>query len=145
MFDLTGKSALVTTFLSELPGDIKVISVECSPVTHELPFATVSDMLRIVTEKGLEFQGEYIPIEPANRVRLAAAVKELRKEKRANKAPAPVTPDALDKRFDKLVADVNSIVNLPERHAAAVHFLERAHSQFDAMLRIVRRTPIPVK
>src|SRR5262249_26840858 len=49
-----GKTALVTTFLSELPGDIKVISLECSPVTHEIPFATVSDLLRIITEKGLD-------------------------------------------------------------------------------------------
>src|SRR5262249_27250308 len=49
-----GKTTLVTTFLGELPGDIKVISIECSPVTHEIPFATVSDMLRIVTEKGLD-------------------------------------------------------------------------------------------
>src|SRR5262249_1376397 len=49
-----GKTALVTTFLSELPGDMKVISLECSPVTNEIPFATVSDLLRAVTEKGLD-------------------------------------------------------------------------------------------
>jgi serine/threonine protein kinase/tetratricopeptide (TPR) repeat protein len=48
-----GKTALVTTFLSELPGDIKVLSLECSPVTHEIAFATVSALLRIVTEMGL--------------------------------------------------------------------------------------------
>ncbi|CAN92912.1 MULTISPECIES: serine/threonine-protein kinase [Sorangium] len=49
-----GKSALISTFLSELPGDARVLHVECSPVKSELPLATVCDVLRDVTGMGLD-------------------------------------------------------------------------------------------
>src|SRR5262249_36171633 len=49
-----GKTALVATFLSELPADARVIQIECSPVKSELPLATVTDMLRDVTGLGLD-------------------------------------------------------------------------------------------
>ena len=109
-----------------------------TPPTFKLIAGSISD-------KGLAYQGEYIPIEPENRVRLAVAVKGLRQQQRATKSAPAVTPGSLDKHFDKLVTDVNTIVNLPERHAAVVTFLERAHGQLDAMLRIIRRTPVSVK
>src|SRR5262245_56217892 len=41
-----GKTALVATFLAELPTDARVLHVECSPVKSELPFGTVADLLR---------------------------------------------------------------------------------------------------
>ncbi|WP_437602579.1 protein kinase domain-containing protein [Sorangium sp. So ce590] len=49
-----GKSALISTFLSELPGEARVLHVECSPVKSELPLATVCDVLRDVTGMGLD-------------------------------------------------------------------------------------------
>lgn len=49
-----GKSALVSTFLSELPQTFRVLSIECSPVKIELPFATTADILRAATGLGAE-------------------------------------------------------------------------------------------
>ncbi|MRG91058.1 serine/threonine-protein kinase PknK [Polyangium spumosum] len=49
-----GKTALVSTFLSELPGGARVVQVECSPVKMELPLATVADVVRDVTGMGLD-------------------------------------------------------------------------------------------
>ncbi|XYI01571.1 serine/threonine-protein kinase PknK [Sorangium sp. So ce1128] len=49
-----GKSALISTFLSELPGEARVLHVECSPVKSELPLATICDVLRDVTGMGLD-------------------------------------------------------------------------------------------
>ena len=43
-----GKTALVDTFVSELPEEARVFRVECSPVTIDLPYATASDLLREV-------------------------------------------------------------------------------------------------
>jgi len=47
-----GKTALVATFLSELPQTFRILSVECSPVKSELPFATTADLLRSATGLG---------------------------------------------------------------------------------------------
>lgn len=44
-----GKTALVATFLSELPPDARIVRVECSPARSELPFGSVSDLVRDVT------------------------------------------------------------------------------------------------
>jgi tetratricopeptide (TPR) repeat protein len=49
-----GKTALVATFLAELPTVAHVVQVECSPVKAELPLATVCDVLRDVTGLGLD-------------------------------------------------------------------------------------------
>jgi tetratricopeptide (TPR) repeat protein len=49
-----GKTALVSAFLAELPAGTRVLQVECSPVKSELPLGTVCDLLRIVTELGLD-------------------------------------------------------------------------------------------
>ncbi len=49
-----GKTALCNAFVAELPGGTSVIQAECSPVTSELPFATVSVLLRFVTGMGLD-------------------------------------------------------------------------------------------
>jgi serine/threonine protein kinase/tetratricopeptide (TPR) repeat protein len=49
-----GKSALVSAFLTELPPDAHVLRVECSPVLSEIPFATVSEWVRELTETRVE-------------------------------------------------------------------------------------------
>ncbi len=49
-----GKSALVSAFLNELPPDAHVLRVECSPVLSEMPFATVSEWVRELTETRVE-------------------------------------------------------------------------------------------
>jgi tetratricopeptide (TPR) repeat protein len=41
-----GKTALVATFLSELPPNARLVRVECSPVRMEVPFSTVADIVR---------------------------------------------------------------------------------------------------
>jgi serine/threonine protein kinase len=47
-----GKTALVATFLSELPQTFRILQVESSPVKSELPFATTADILRAATSIG---------------------------------------------------------------------------------------------
>jgi tetratricopeptide (TPR) repeat protein len=42
-----GKTALVTTFLDELPPNARVLHVECSPVKMEVPFSAVAELVRI--------------------------------------------------------------------------------------------------
>ncbi len=49
-----GKTALVKAFTVELPAEVRVVEVECSPVQSELPLATVSDLLRTLTGAGLD-------------------------------------------------------------------------------------------
>ena len=49
-----GKTALVSTFVAELPSDARVLHVECSPVKQELPLATVCDVLRDITGMGID-------------------------------------------------------------------------------------------
>jgi serine/threonine protein kinase/tetratricopeptide (TPR) repeat protein len=41
-----GKTALVATFLSELPPDARVLRAECSPARSQLPFGVVSEFVR---------------------------------------------------------------------------------------------------
>ncbi len=45
-----GKTALVSTFLSELPPDARVLRVECSPARSELPFGNVAEWVRELTD-----------------------------------------------------------------------------------------------
>ncbi|MBX3125383.1 MAG: protein kinase [Polyangiaceae bacterium] len=44
-----GKSALVGTFLAELPSDVRVLRVESSPARSELPFSNVAEWVRQLT------------------------------------------------------------------------------------------------
>jgi len=59
-----GKTALVDAFLSELSDEARVFRIECSPVKIELPYATVSEMLRevigIAADENFEEAGEQI-------------------------------------------------------------------------------------
>jgi serine/threonine protein kinase/tetratricopeptide (TPR) repeat protein len=41
-----GKTALVATFLAELPPDARVIRIEATPVRSELPFGAIGDLVR---------------------------------------------------------------------------------------------------
>lgn len=41
-----GKTALVHSFLSELPPNVRVVRAECSPVRMEVPFATIAELVR---------------------------------------------------------------------------------------------------
>lgn len=41
-----GKTALVATFLAELPPNARVVQAECSPVRIEVPFSALADLLR---------------------------------------------------------------------------------------------------
>lgn len=44
-----GKTALVSTFISELPPDAKVLRVECTPARSELPLSNVGEWVREMT------------------------------------------------------------------------------------------------
>ncbi len=44
-----GKTTLASTFLSELPPDVRILRVECSPAQTELPFANVAAWIRELT------------------------------------------------------------------------------------------------
>ena len=41
-----GKTALVATFLAELPPNARQVQVECTPVRMEVPYATVAELVR---------------------------------------------------------------------------------------------------
>ena len=41
-----GKTALVATFLAELPPNARLVHVECTPVTMEVPYAAVAELVR---------------------------------------------------------------------------------------------------
>ena len=41
-----GKTALVATFLSELPPNARLVHVECTPVQMEVPYATIAELVR---------------------------------------------------------------------------------------------------
>ncbi len=41
-----GKTALVATFLEELPPNARVVRTECSPVRIEVPYSTLADLVR---------------------------------------------------------------------------------------------------
>jgi eukaryotic-like serine/threonine-protein kinase len=41
-----GKTALVATFLAELPPNARLVRAECSPVRMEVPYATMADIVR---------------------------------------------------------------------------------------------------
>ena len=41
-----GKTALVATFLSELPPNARLVRLECSPVRMEVPFSSVAELVR---------------------------------------------------------------------------------------------------
>jgi serine/threonine protein kinase/tetratricopeptide (TPR) repeat protein len=41
-----GKTALVATFLSELPPNVRVVRAECSPVRIEVPYSSLADLVR---------------------------------------------------------------------------------------------------
>jgi serine/threonine protein kinase/tetratricopeptide (TPR) repeat protein len=41
-----GKTALVATFLSELPPNARLVRVECSPVRQEVPFSALAELVR---------------------------------------------------------------------------------------------------
>jgi predicted ATPase len=45
-----GKTALVRRFVHELEDHTRAFFVECSPVTIDLPYATASDLVRLVTD-----------------------------------------------------------------------------------------------
>ena len=45
-----GKTALVNSFVSELPDNVRVLRVECSPAKSELPFANIADWVRELTD-----------------------------------------------------------------------------------------------
>jgi len=44
-----GKTALVSSFLSELPPDARILRVECSPAKSEVPLATINEFVRELT------------------------------------------------------------------------------------------------
>ncbi len=44
-----GKTALVNSFISELPENVRVLRVECSPARSELPFSNIADWVRELT------------------------------------------------------------------------------------------------
>lgn len=49
-----GKTALVGTFLSELPPDARILRVECSPSRTEVPFANVAEWVRQLTNTKID-------------------------------------------------------------------------------------------
>jgi len=49
-----GKTALVATFLAELPPDVRLLRAECSPARSQLPFGVVSEFVREAADIAVE-------------------------------------------------------------------------------------------
>jgi serine/threonine protein kinase/tetratricopeptide (TPR) repeat protein/ABC-type molybdenum transport system ATPase subunit/photorepair protein PhrA len=62
-----GKTALVNALVSELPPDARVVRIECSPVSSELPFSAVGQFVREFTGTSMDQ-----PLEDARTVVLEA-------------------------------------------------------------------------
>jgi hypothetical protein len=63
-----------------------------------------------VTDRGLEFRGEYIPLVPENAAKLASAVKAIRGEHNA-KTPSLATVASLQKNMEKLVTTASAMAS----------------------------------
>ena len=55
-----GKTALVTSFVSELTGEARILRVECSPARSELPYAALADWFRELTQLSAEESAETV-------------------------------------------------------------------------------------
>jgi hypothetical protein len=108
-----------------------------TPGTFKLIAGSVSD-------KGIEFEGEYIPIGRENGGRIAAAVKKLRVAAKARQQTHPPTPASLSKGLDKLIDGVMAIANDVTRRAELIVLLERAEVRFQELSRIMRESTVVV-
>jgi hypothetical protein len=105
-------------------------AISISPATYKLINGSVS-------EKGLEFRGEYIPITRENGAQLSAAVKVLRKEKQPKKAVV-ATAEMLGKAIDKLTAALVGLANEAGKRSEAQALVDRANDRFQTLARILR-------
>jgi len=97
-----------------------------------------------VSDKGLEYKGEYIPLVPENAARIAAAVKVLRKEKQVSRV-ASVTPDLLRKSVEKVYSGILGIANEPGCRAELIVLVERTADRFQSLARTMREKTILVE
>jgi len=105
-------------------------AISISPGTYKLINGSVS-------EKGLEFRGEYIPIKRENGARLTAAVKTIRAENRISKPAAP-NSETLSKAIDKMAAAIFTLANEPGKRPQAQMLLQRAKERLETLARIIR-------
>jgi|KBSMisStaDraftv2_1062788.scaffolds.fasta_scaffold1145701_1 hypothetical protein len=105
-------------------------AISISPATYELINGSVSD-------KGLEFRGEYIPIKRENSAKLAAAVKVLRKENRPTK-PVEASAESLQKAIDKVTRGIVGLADDPDKRVQALMVVEHANERFQTLTRILR-------
>jgi hypothetical protein len=108
-----------------------------SPATYRLIGSAVSD-------HGLEFQGEYIPLQRENRAKIAAAVKTLRAERKSGK-PAATTVASLYKGVDKLIEGAIGMANEPGRRAELIVLLERAALKIESLACTMRERTVLVE
>jgi hypothetical protein len=93
-----------------------------------------------VTDQGLEFQGEYIPVVPANREKIAAAVKTIRAQRKASK-PA-ITVAFLSKGVDKFLDGAIGMANEPGRRAELIVLLERSAQKIQGIAQVMRERTV---
>jgi hypothetical protein len=108
-----------------------------SPVTYKLIGGAVSD-------QGLTVNGECIPLTPANRGRIAAAVKTLQAERRTRKTVI-VTPDSLNKGLEKLIAGIIGVANQPGKRAEIIVLVERAGERLQSLAQAMRERTVLVE
>jgi eukaryotic-like serine/threonine-protein kinase len=98
-----GKTALVETFVAELPDETRVFRVECSPNQMDLPYATVADLMHEVT--GIDKDAKQADAEEA--------IRALMKAKKVGRG------DRVVERLAQLVTGAQ--VSLQDEDAAAQH------------------------
>jgi len=121
-----GKTALVEAFIAELPSDAKVFRVECSPVKIELPYATVSDILREVS--GLSVDDPYDTV-----------VQELSKRIFYDRADSPHDGQLVNRLAELITAHQ---VELDDEDAAVQHRNVVVHGVRFLFGAIARHAPI---
>ncbi len=117
-----GKSALLATFLSELPPDARELRVECSPHRSELPFSNAGQWLRELT--GIR------PDEPVEQARSAIQemLGELHEDRHADDIIRRMSELATG-RFAEAVDEADAALNRRLLSSGLRHFFARAAQQ----------------
>ncbi len=108
-----GKTALLSSFVAELPRETRILNVECSPVKSDIPLATLCDLLREATGVGADhslteasavFRGilSPLPLKQGSTERIVQRLAEVA----TGKQEAPVEDEAGHYRRDLLLLAV---------------------------------------
>jgi eukaryotic-like serine/threonine-protein kinase len=150
-----GKTALLETFVSELPDEARVYRIECSPVKIDLPYATVADLLREVTDLSADDDYDHV-VSQLSRL-FGSGRSRARSERMVARLAELITAkdvklqdeDAAAAHHDLVVAGVRSLFGLVARESPVVIIVDSLQwadrPSLELLKRILERNePLPV-